>query len=64
MIGFPWETKREIDKTISLMKELDPYRAAFSVATPYPGTELYDICKSEELIPEKMDWNTFFSSKP
>jgi len=36
MIGFPWETKREINNTISLMKELDPSIAVFSVATPYP----------------------------
>lgn len=64
LIGFPWETKTHIDKTISVMKELDPYQAFFSAATPYPGTELYDICKSEGLIPEKIDWSTFFHQSP
>lgn len=64
MVGFPWETKKEIDKTVSLMKELDPSMAAFSVATPYPGTELYDFCVSERLIPQRMDWSTFFHQSP
>ena len=61
---FPWETKEEIEKTISLIKELDPYIAIIGIATPYPGTELYDICRSEGLMPEKIDWNTFFSQSP
>lgn len=64
MIGFPWETKKEIDKTVSLMNELDPRVAVFSVVTPYPGTELYDICRSEGLIPENIDWSTFFHQSP
>ena len=55
IIGFPWETKKEVDKTVSMMKELDPHIAGFSVATPYPGTELYDICVSQGLIPEKVN---------
>lgn len=64
MIGFPWETKKEINRTISLMEELDPRMAIFSVATPYPGTELYEICKSEGLIPKYTDWSTFFHQSP
>ena len=64
MIGFPWETKEEIGKTISLMKELDSHSAVFSVATPYPGTELYDMCRSEGLIPGKIDWSKFFHQSP
>jgi radical SAM superfamily enzyme YgiQ (UPF0313 family) len=64
MIGFPWETKKEIDKTVSLMRDLDPYNAVFSVVTPYPGTELYDTCLSEGLLGEKPDWSTFFHQSP
>lgn len=64
MIGFPWETKKEIDNTVSLMKELDPHQAIFSAATPYPGTELYEICRTEGIIPEKTDWSVFFHQSP
>lgn len=64
IIGFPWETKKEIDKTIALMKEMDPYAAFVNVATPYPGTELYEICKSEGIIPQNMDWSMVFEQNP
>ena len=60
MVGFPWEGEKEINKTILLMKELDPQTAFFSIATPYAGTELYDICRSEGLLPENIDWSRFF----
>ena len=64
MIGFPWETKKDIYKTVSLMKELDPHSASLSVVTPYPGTELYDTCLSEGLLADNMDWSTFFHQSP
>lgn len=64
MIGFPWETERDIMDTISFMKELNPRRAYFSIATPYVGTELYDVCNSFGLIPEDMDWQKVFHQSP
>lgn len=51
MISFPWETRTQIDKTVSLMKELDPHVVIFSIATSYPETELWDICVQQGLIP-------------
>ncbi len=60
MMGFPWETREAIDDTLSLIKELDPFTASLSVATPHPGTELFRMCQEEGIIPEKIDWNTFF----
>ena len=64
MFGFPWETKKEIDETISFMKELDPLFTNIAVATPLPGTELYDICKKEDLLPENVDWSEFLFESP
>jgi anaerobic magnesium-protoporphyrin IX monomethyl ester cyclase len=64
MVGFPWETKKEIEKTVSFMKQLNPRSAILSVATPYPGTELYDICMSEGLLSNNIDWSTFFHQSP
>lgn len=64
MIGFPWETKEEISKTLALIKELNIDHPTYSIATPYPGTELYEICESEGLIPENVDWSTFFHQSP
>lgn len=61
MIGFPWETIDQINSTLSFMKEIDPTDASYAVVTPQPGTELYDIVRSEGLLePEdKTDWSTF-----
>lgn len=40
MIGFPTETLEEIQQTIDYASRLDLDEALFSIATPYPGTEL------------------------
>ena len=60
IVGFPWESEKEINMTVSFMKELNPFHAYFSVSTPYPGTELYDIYDKENLIPKKINWANFF----
>lgn len=41
-VGLPGETKKTIQETIDFAKELDPDTIQVSIATPYPGTELYD----------------------
>jgi anaerobic magnesium-protoporphyrin IX monomethyl ester cyclase len=41
VLGMPGETKKSIEKTFSFARELDLDYYAFSVATAYPGTELY-----------------------
>ncbi len=64
MFGFPWETKEEIDRTVSFMKKMDPLFSSIAVATPLPGTELYDICKEEGLLPENVDWSKFLYESP
>lgn len=60
MIGFPWESKKEIDMTISFMKELNPFHSFCSISTPYPGTELFDIYEKEGLLPDNINWAKFF----
>lgn len=64
MFGFPWERAAEIKRTVTLMKELNPERAFYSIVTPYPKTELYEICNAEGIIPQNLDWSTFFHQSP
>ncbi len=47
MFGIPYETEETILETISLLKIIKPFRTIISLFTPFPGTELYNICKRE-----------------
>jgi hopanoid biosynthesis associated radical SAM protein HpnJ len=42
VLGLPFETKETIKKTLQLAKDLDCETLQVSIATPFPGTELYD----------------------
>jgi radical SAM superfamily enzyme YgiQ (UPF0313 family) len=42
VLGFPGETKETIEQTIKFAQEIDPDTIQVSIATPYPGTELYE----------------------
>lgn len=39
--GFPWESEKEIRKTINFAKELDPDVVFFTTLNPFPGTKLW-----------------------
>jgi len=43
--GMPEETADTMEKTTELALELDPDLANFMLATPYPGTEMYDLIR-------------------
>jgi radical SAM superfamily enzyme YgiQ (UPF0313 family)/ubiquinone/menaquinone biosynthesis C-methylase UbiE len=45
ILGLPTETREESMETIRLAKRLPLDEVKFSLATPYPGTELYNIAK-------------------
>ncbi len=40
MIGFPWETKADIEKTIDFIDELLPSQVHLVIVIPFPGTPL------------------------
>ena len=44
IMGMPGETKDQIMDSFRLAKEMKIYDPFISIATPYPGTELYDLC--------------------
>ena len=52
MIGFPTETKEEILETIEFAKELDVDVAQFMIATPLPGTKMWEIAKEQGVVNE------------
>jgi len=45
VLGFPGETEQTARETINFVKELNPDDVGFYVATPYPGTPMYEQVK-------------------
>lgn len=50
ILGMPGETIKTMMETIDFALELNLDSASFFVATPYPGTKLYDICQEHGYI--------------
>lgn len=55
MVGFPHETKAQVDATFSKVKEFGFDRISISIVNPLPGTALYEQCKNEGLLPPDFD---------
>jgi anaerobic magnesium-protoporphyrin IX monomethyl ester cyclase len=47
VLGFPGETEKTALETIRFVKELDPDDVGYYIATPYPGTPMYDQVKEK-----------------
>jgi radical SAM superfamily enzyme YgiQ (UPF0313 family) len=47
VFGFPGETKETIWETIKFIERIGPHDVGYYIATPYPGTPLYDIVKEK-----------------
>jgi radical SAM superfamily enzyme YgiQ (UPF0313 family) len=50
MIGSPYETEEDVQKTISFIKELGLDQIGVCVTTPFPGTELWEYGRQKGLI--------------
>ena len=67
MVGYPWETKKEAEKTINFCKKLfssnliDSLQA--TVIIPYPGTRLFAEAEKEGWLKTK-NWDDYDMSRP
>lgn len=50
VIGLPGESKKNMEDTIKFVTMHDLDSISFSIASPYPGTELYKICEKNGFI--------------
>lgn len=65
MIGFPWETREMVMKSVEWLKGLDPNQAQFSLLIPYPNTEIWrDAMKNFSFIRNPHDWRNYDASFP
>ena len=64
IVGLPGETEETMDDTIRFACELDPVVANFSIATPFPGTDMYETVQAEgKILAETWDDFVFFEGK-
>ncbi len=58
MIGIPYETKKDINKTIQLNRILRPTDIQATIFQPFPGTQLYELSKEKGWLTKKKieDW--------
>ncbi len=59
IIGLPGENWETIKKTIELAAKLDSDYTQFSLATPFPGTPLYEYAREHKLIRPGITWDDF-----
>ena len=64
MIGFPEETKEDIEQTKRLIKRLSARGVVLSIFTPYPGSALYQRTVELGLLPKNPDWSHFSHQSP
>jgi anaerobic magnesium-protoporphyrin IX monomethyl ester cyclase len=50
ILGFPGETKDTVLKTVKFVEELNPNDVGYHIATPYPGTPMYDFVKEKSWL--------------
>lgn len=63
IIGIPGETVKAIEKTINFAKKLNPTLAQFTILTPYPGTEIYEFARRNNLLLTR-DWLKYTTLDP
>jgi anaerobic magnesium-protoporphyrin IX monomethyl ester cyclase len=59
MIGMPTETPEDVEETIRLTRLIRPNNIQITVFYPFPGTELYDLCKKEGYFSDRQKTTIF-----
>jgi len=63
IIGFPQESRSDVKKTLKFSKKVGVDFAQFTIATPYPGTRLWNVALKEKLL-TTMNWRKFTTLDP
>jgi len=59
MFGNIGETEATIRQSVELAKRLNTDTCAFFIASPYPGTEFYEIAQKEGYLRKDLEWKDF-----
>jgi len=63
ILGFPTETRKEMQQTIDFAVSLKLCRAAFTCLLPLPGTEIYDTLLARNELPDNFHFENLTTDK-
>jgi radical SAM superfamily enzyme YgiQ (UPF0313 family) len=63
VLGFPGETEQTARETIRFVQELNPEDVGFYIATPYPGTPMFEEVKKNGWL-RVMDFDKYDTAGP
>jgi anaerobic magnesium-protoporphyrin IX monomethyl ester cyclase len=64
MVGLPDETEATLADTWRAMQRINCDRIHFSIFTPYPGTEAFELCRAQGLIGSTYDPSVYGHQSP
>ena len=62
VMGMPEDTVESLETSIRFMKNLDVDEIDLTIATPFPGTKLFEQCVSENLFFQEIDKSALWCS--
>lgn len=62
--GFPQDTEKTLKDTMAAMKKTKSNFIVYSIFTPYPGTEAFEVCKMNGLINNDYDISLYNHQSP
>ena len=64
MVGFPEETEETLQDTLTAIKRINADNIMLSVFTPYPGSELFQVCKELGVVDDDFDITIYNHQSP
>ncbi len=64
VVGWPFETREAMMKTLELNREIGATAGVCSFFYPFKGTELYSLCKKEDLLKKEEERKSSYSIGP
>lgn len=64
MVGFPWDTEETLADTTKAMRQSKADILQYSIFTPYPGTEMFQFCRENNLIDDSYDVSLYNHQSP
>ncbi|HUU57958.1 MAG TPA: hypothetical protein VMZ50_00325 [Phycisphaerae bacterium] len=63
-LGGPQETESTLADTADAIRRIRCDTVVLSIFTPYPGTEAFELCRAEELLPDSYDPSLYNHQSP